>query len=60
MAARIDALADKMRDELGDKLTGREGKRVRPRATIFDKSDERLLIKRQPKPGVREELITGR
>ena len=57
--ARIDALAEKMRDDLGDKLTGREGKRIRPRATIFDISDKRLLIKRQPKLGVREELVRG-
>ena len=60
VVARIDALAEKMRDDLGDTLTGREGKRIRPRATIFDISDKRLLIKRQPKLGVREELVTGR
>jgi arylsulfatase len=54
---RIERLAEKMRDELGDSLTGRSGNQIRPRATIFDISDERLLIKRMPKPGVKPDLI---
>jgi len=53
----IDRLANKMREELGDSLTNRAGKRVRPRATIFDTSDERLLIKRPRKPGILADLI---
>ncbi len=54
---RIDGLADKMREELGDSLTGRSGKHVRPRATIFDISDKRLLIKRMPSHGMKADLI---
>lgn len=54
---RIDRLADQMRKELGDSLTGTTGTQIRPRATIFDVSDERLLIKRNRRTGVLEELI---
>jgi arylsulfatase len=54
---RMERLAEKMRDELGDSLTGRSGNQIRPRATIFDISDERLLIKRTPKPGIEPDLI---
>jgi hypothetical protein len=53
----MERLAEKMRDELGDSLTGRSGNQIRPRATIFDISDERLLIKRTPKPGIEPDLI---
>lgn len=54
---QMERLAEKMRDELGDSMTGRTGGRIRPRATIFDISDERLLIKRTPKPGMEPDLI---
>ena len=57
VAARIDQLANKIREELGDSLTGSSGQGIRSRATIFDISDERLLIDRAPKP-VKEDLIT--
>ena len=49
---RLDTLADTMRKELGDSLTGCPGKGIRPRATIFDISDPRLLVPRIPKPGL--------
>ena len=58
IAAQIDELAERIREELGDSLTGKSGQRVRPRATIFDTSDERLLIERTPKSGVKEDLVT--
>jgi arylsulfatase len=58
IVARIDKLADRIRGELGDSLTGTSGQGIRPRATIFDTSDERLLIKRPPKLGVKADLIT--
>ena len=54
---QIERLAERMRKELGDSLTGRSGDRIRPRATIFDISDERLLIKRMPQPGLKPDLI---
>ncbi len=54
---QIDRLAEKMREDLGDSLNGRLGKRVRPRATIFDVCDERLLIKREPMPHAKADLI---
>ena len=58
VVAHIDSLAEKMRNELGDSLTGTTGQSIRPRATIFDTSDERLLIKRTPKPGMKADLIS--
>jgi arylsulfatase len=57
VVARIDGLADKMREEPGDSLTGQSGMHVRPRATIFDISDKRLLIKRTSGPGMIADLI---
>jgi arylsulfatase len=57
---QIDKLAQKMRIELGDSLTGTTGQKIRPRATIFDISDERLLIKRSSKPGMTTELLRPR
>lgn len=54
---RIDRLADRMREELGDSLTGRSGRQIRPRATILDTSDKRLLIRRVPTPRLQEDLI---
>jgi len=54
---RINRMAQAMRRELGDSLTGQLGSVVRPRATIFDISDTRLLIPRTPKPGVKPDLI---
>ena len=57
IASRIKKLAQAMRDELGDSLTGQLGTAVRPRATIFDISDTRLLIPRTQKPGVEPDLI---
>jgi arylsulfatase len=57
IAARLEELADAMRKELGDSLTGSRGKGIRPRATIFDISDPRLLIPRTPKPGIKPDLI---
>jgi arylsulfatase len=54
---RIDRLAARMREELGDSLTGTSGSRIRPRATIFDVTDDRLLIKRGPGPGVKADLV---
>ena len=57
IAARIERLARAMRVELGDSLTGHLGQGIRPRATIFDSSDTRLLIPRAPKPSVRPDLI---
>ena len=53
----IDRLANKIREELGDSLTDRSGNRVRPRATIFDTADERLLIQRPRKSGIQADLI---
>jgi arylsulfatase len=57
VVAQIDELAVKIRRELGDSLTGSSGQHIRPRATILDISDERLLIKRAPNPRVQEEFI---
>lgn len=54
---KIEQLAEEMRNELGDSLTSRKGSGVRPRATIFDISDERLLIKRRPPPGIEPDLV---
>jgi arylsulfatase len=54
---QIEELARTMRAELGDTLTGVAGTRVRPRATIFDISDNRLLIRRFSKPGATPDLI---
>ncbi len=58
VAARLEELANVMRKKLGDSLTGFEGEEIRPRATIFDLSDPRLLIPRTPRPGVKSELVT--
>ena len=49
IAARLEEMADAMRKQLGDSLTGSIGDGIRPRATIFDISDPRLLIPRTPK-----------
>lgn len=57
VVARLEKLAERMRTELGDSLTNRTGENIRPRATIFNTSDERLLIKRSPKPGMQPDLI---
>jgi arylsulfatase len=57
IAARLEGLADAMRKDLGDSLTGSQGDRIRPRATIFDISDPRLLIPRAPSRGVQPDLI---
>ncbi len=57
IVARLEKLASRMRTELGDSLTDQTGNKVRPRATIFDISDRRLLIPRTPKPGVAPDLI---
>jgi len=46
VAKTLEGLAEKMRTQLGDSLTSTEGSAVRPRATIFDTSDPRLLIPR--------------
>jgi arylsulfatase A len=40
--ARLQQLADHARDELGDKLTKREGREVRPAAKI-EAGDEKLV-----------------
>ncbi len=57
IVSRMEDLADTMRRELGDSLTGYVGQHVRPRATIFDMSDPRLLIPRKRKPGVAPDLF---
>lgn len=57
IVSRLKGMAQAMRDELGDSLTGQAGSAVRPRATIFDTSDRRLLIPRTPKSGVKPDLI---
>lgn len=57
IVSHMEGLADAMRRELGDSLTGHVGQNVRPRATIFDISDPRLLIPRTPKPGAIPDLI---
>jgi len=58
VVSRISKLAEAARRELGDSLTGQVGQAVRPRATIFDISDPRLLIPRTAKPGAKPDLIS--
>lgn len=48
VARRLETLAERARAELGDSLTGQSGNAVRPRATIFDRAERRLLIPRKP------------
>jgi arylsulfatase len=57
VVARIEKLANQMRAELGDSLTGQTGRNLRPRATIFDRSEKRLLIQRKVKALPEPELI---
>lgn len=58
IVSKMETLADGMRRELGDSLIGHVGENVRPRATIFDISDSRLLIPRAAKPNINPDLIT--
>ncbi len=57
VVARLAQAAAAMRRELGDALTNQMGQGVRPRATIMDRDDPRLLIPREPPAGVLEEYL---
>jgi arylsulfatase len=51
VVARLEQLAEHIRAQLGDALTGTQGTAVRPRATIFNPDDSRLLIPQPTRPG---------
>jgi arylsulfatase len=57
VVAELERLAAGMRQDLGDTLTGVSGQGIRPRATIDDPNDKRLLLPRPAPAGQPSEVI---